>query len=373
MNGIRYFFIKKNIIFTIVCIVASIFILVIIQKIFLYPQKFFDIKDFGSINNFSVNMTFENIDGNVVTYNIEEDNIKELNYINYKMGLNFGDDYFFKEYLKLNNISEEQFFQKYGFIRGYHQYKDKYIYLLSKFSIGQNSWNVLIKDKNNYKIFKLADIDDKYSKQNNLSFCLRIDVMEEKICVYLESGLYIIDNNYNVESIKFDSNNIFSELSEENLIPSISRIKYMQENLYIISADKDFNFYLIKYNISDSEFTKYNLNYIPQCIDIANNEIFVLSSNKNKIFIEKIEDEHITYKEITEITNLNLESFMTQTPVNKLIVEKENIYFVFSNNNNKDKAYIFNINANSLKLEGFKEINLKNSGYYLCNTVIFLK
>lgn len=373
MNGIKYFFTKKYIIFPIVCIMASIFILVIIQKAFLYQEKLFDIKSFGSINDFGINMTLENIDGNVITYNIKKNNIKKLSYINYKMGLNFGDDYFFKEYLKLNNISEEEFFKKYGFIRGYHQYKDKYIYLLSKFSIGKNSWNILIKNKDDYKIFKIADIDDKYSKQNNLSFCLKIDVVEEKVCIYLESGLYIMDNNYNVESIKFDSNKIFSRLSEEGLVPSISRIKYMQENLYIISADKDFNFYLVKYNVNSSEFTKYNLNYIPQCIDMVNNEIFVISSNKNKLFIEKIQNENITCKEITEITNLNLESFMTQTPVNKLIVEKENLYLVFSNNNKKDKLYIFNINPNSLRLEGFKEISLKNSDFYFCNNVIFLE
>ena len=96
MNGIKYFFIKQNIVFPIVCIVASIFILVIIQKKFLCQKNFFDIKDFGSINSFSVNMTFENVDGNMITYNIEEGNIKKLIYINYKMGLNFGDDYFLR-------------------------------------------------------------------------------------------------------------------------------------------------------------------------------------------------------------------------------------------------------------------------------------
>ena len=373
MNGIKRFFTKKNIIISIACIMASIFILVIIQNSFSKSQRLFRERTIGSINDLSVNMTFKDIDENFSTYNINNNHSEKLNYINYKMGLHFGDDYFLKEYFKKNNISQESFCEKYGFIRGNYQYKDISVYTFSKFTKENDEWNVLIKNKDKYKILKLSDIDPKYSKQNNLSFCLKIQIENEKIYIYLESGLYIIDNEFNIESIKFDANKIFKEISQSNIIPSITRIQYIDNNLYVISADREFNFYLIKYDIINLSYTKYTLNFVPQCIDTLNNEIIILSSKQNRIFIETLNDEKIISKEIKDITNLNLKNFLTQTPVNKLVVNNNKLYFVFSNNNTKNVVYIFCVDATSLNLEGFKEITLKTSKHYLNNTVIYIR
>lgn len=79
------------------------------------------------------------------------------------------------------------------------------------------------------------------------------------------------------------------------------------------------------------------------------------------------------YSEIVEISKLELKDFMTQTPVNKLLVSKGNLYFIFSNDKDRDVAYIFNVEYQSLKLKGYKKIDLADNGYYLNNTVIFLE
>ncbi|MNW19420.1 hypothetical protein D3C71_2194000 [compost metagenome] len=69
---------------------------------------------------------------------------------------------------------------------------------------------------------------------------------------------------------------------------------------------------------------------------------------------------------------MNLDNFLTQTPVNKLITDSSNLYFILSNNESRDKGYIFNIEYPSLSINGFKEIDLKDTGYYLNNTMIYI-
>ncbi len=141
--------------------------------------------------------------------------------------------------------------------------------------------------------------------------------------------------------------------------------------MYVICLTEDFRYYLVEHNIISGEDKKFKFKYVPQCITVIEDRVVILSSHNNKIFIDTLKAGEINSEEVTEISKLRLDSFMIQTSANKLISNGNNICFVMSNSDNRDKAYIFNLNYKSLKLEGFKEIKLDNTKYYLYNTIIY--
>ena len=141
--------------------------------------------------------------------------------------------------------------------------------------------------------------------------------------------------------------------------------------MYVICLTEDFRYYLVEHNIISGEDKKFKFKYVPQCVTVIEDRVVILSSHNNKVFIDTLKDSEINSEEVTEISKLRLDNFMIQTSANKSISDGDNIYFVMSNSDNRDKAYIFNLNYKSLKLEGFKEIKLDNTKYYLYNTIIY--
>ncbi len=212
MNGIRN---KK-------LFLIPVFVLIIV---FFTSKSDFIKKSGGTIKGICVNITLQDKQESPFTYAVRENGIKKLKVQNSNFGLGFGDSASLKQYIEENNISEQEFTQKYGYVRAYFREGDKQLYVLSLLS-KKTVWNLLIIEKYKSSIFKLADITENVD-DNNFSFVSKIEKRLDDIYIYLESGIYILKEDYSICSISFDLNNILREISEQDLIPSITRIEYI--------------------------------------------------------------------------------------------------------------------------------------------------
>lgn len=325
-------------------------------------------REVGNVDNTILNITYcgkENPFEDMLSYSIVDSNVKNIDTHNVRCTSGFANVVPIENYIANNDMTTSDFCQKYGVLYMSLYHDEKNYYLCQNIFSNPNCWNLLVEENGTWNFIKLCDMEDE--TEESFRFALKMQFEGKKLYIYLDSGLCIVDSNYEVSIQKWNINKLFWEICNQDIRPHNTKVQYIDGYLYFLaSSNKYKDYFVIKYNISKEEIQKYKTNYSAQEILNVNNNIVILSINENKVFLEKFYNNSIEYQEISEITDLKLENFKKNTPLTKIINYGEGFYLTLTNaDDSNPKNYIFNINYKDLELLGFEEVVLKNRNYNL--------
>ena len=332
-------------------------------------------KTIGNIQNTNINITYcgkENPFDDMLSYGINGSNVNEINNHNVRCSVGFADIVPIDEYVLKNNITSEEFCQKYGFLYMYTSNKGKNYYLLQDTFGNSPCWNLLIEDSGKWDFIKLCNTEKE--TQDSFRFALKMEFKEDDLYIYLDSCLCIVNNKNEISIINWNLNELFLEICNQDIRTHNSKVKYIDGNLYLIaSTEKYKDYFVIKYDTKNRYIQKYKTNHSAQEVLEFDNEVIIISINENKIFLEKFSDNSLKCAEISSVTKLNLEHFKKNTSLTEVIEYGTGFYLALANaDDSNPKNYIFNISYNNLELIGFKEIKLINKNYNLYGINFFI-
>lgn len=319
----------------------------------------------GTIDNVKLNITYcdkDNSFENFLSYEVKNDQITETTLHNVRSTMGFSNIEPIDRYVENNGMNSQEFCNKYGFLYMSLNNQGKNYYLLQGYNGNLYYWNLFFEENNEYKIIKISE-----GEVSNESFqmAFKMEVKDDTLRVYLDSGLYEINSEFEVSVMQWDMNDVLTRICQLGIRPHNSKIQYKDNYIYILASSEGYKeYYVVKYDISKNTIDKYETNYCAQDIFEYKNEVILLSVCDNKVFFKKLIDNNVNSEEVVSISNLNLDEFRKNTPITKIIVKNDNIYITMSNNDeNKPISYIFNIGANNYELLGFKEFQCTNAQY----------
>ncbi|MDN5101574.1 hypothetical protein O8C99_00085 [Aliarcobacter butzleri] len=269
-----------------------------------------------------------------------------------------------KEILYKQKSPAEKFEEELKTLESYHQYSSEQFELEEDFQIFKNKSNSILKEKNQYKIYKheeyLCDLIGKIYKLVKYKYYLDFfERKEEKkveyFCDYLESSLYIkreYEKQYYIETIidsenstitrtmnyltkrklctdhilKFSSNHLFLPKQSMTFLENFFKVdkKYLKSKKTIADCFFCYDYYVFRKNEVEQKnkekdslnFNNTNLNILRKEIELIEKDSFLTAQQKN----EKMKN----YKE----------------EIKKEMIEKEHLPSL----NKKSKFYIFNEN-----------------------------
>lgn len=274
----------------------------------------------------------------------------------------------------------ESFLKEYGYVYLYYKHKDSEYYLLQNKSKKSNVvWNVLIKRGGNYELVNLCndiEADDGGSSYHNAVFAKKVEYKDDKIYFYLSNGVYALDENNKIEVKEINLNKIFSQIESKVKYTKLytTKIEYIENCFYVLCKD-EVRYYLIQYNIENEEVLSVPLNYNPQNITVINQNVVVISTEKNSVYFE-------TYNKsgnevvIREIVSINEHKLCDIRPdgISPIIVYENTISFALSGDfKMKEKTYTFTIDKESLNLLNCKEYTTNSQKYYIYGISMYVK
>lgn len=364
--------------FSVVCIIAVVLTTTAIN---LFNNK--TIEDVvitnskGKSNSIALNLTYmHNIETFDNTFTVIADNtVKQKEESDVRVTTGFAAPKPIYDYVYKNGYKDIlQFRKEKGNVSMYYQYKNKKYYLLQNVTTKPYCWNLLIDNEGNYNLIELCKIaEPNNSNSSRLSFAKKIEVINNKIRFYVESGIYTVDNNNNISVNKLDLNTIFANISKEyNIKYSSLQIEYLDDYFYVLGKD-DNKSYLICYNVKENTSILVPLNHIAQDITIINGKIAVISVRKNRLYIEEY-DEIIDCKSVDEINEFKPINFAIGLYC-KTLVDNNTISITLSGDPeiSNNKTYFITLDLESLRLINYKEYTLKKDDYMLYGVQMYVK
>ena len=324
------------------------------------------IREKGSIDNLKLSITYcdkNNPFENFISYDVRDNGITEITSHNVRSTMGFSNVEAINQYVQKNELTSEEFCANYGFLYMSISNKNKNYYLLQGYNTDYYYWNLFYEENGNYKIVKLSE--SQINNNESFQMAFKMEFKDDILNIYLDSGLYEINSNFEISVKPWNMNEILSRICEMELRPHNSKIQYINNAIYLLASTEGYKeYYLVKYDMLKNTLETYKTNYCAQEVFEFNNELVILSTKDNKIFFERFISDILNSKEVLQISELNLENFRKNTPLTDIIVDNSNIYLTMSNSDElNSKNYVFNIDFNKLQLLGFKEILCSNTQY----------
>ena len=322
----------------------------------------------GNIGNAKINITYTNKQdpfNDVFSYTISNLGINVSTEDNIRCTSGFANVEPLMKFLKQNNYNENDFTKKVGSLYMYRNYEGKNYYLLLNINTLPYCWNLIVENSGEYKLIKVIEVNK--NTDNDYRFAVNIENINDRIYLYLDSGLYAINSDYSVECVKeWNLNRIFLEICNDGIRTHNTQIKYLDNNLYLLASAEGYKeYYLVKYNISENSFEKFKTKHSAQGIITLNDNISIISVDENRVFIETYSSK-LKCKEINDISDLNLNHFTKNTILNKISIIDGKLYILLSSIKEiEPRTYIFCLDSINFNLLGIKEITLKNIDYII--------
>lgn len=293
---------------------------------------------------------------------------------NIKTTLGFADVTSLDKYAISNGYKEnpESFLKEYGYVYLYYKHKESEYYLLQNKSKKPNVvWNVLIKRGGDYELVNLCNDIQAYDERGNYHnaiFAKKVEYKDDKIYFYLSNGIYALDENNNIEVKEINLNKIFSQIESKVKYTKLytTKIEYIEDCFYVLCKDET-KYYLIQYDIENEEVLFVPLNYNAQNITVINQNVMIISTEKNKVYLETYNKSR-NESTIREIMSINKHKLcdIRLDGINPIIVYENTISFALSGDFKKqEKTYTVTIEKESLNLLNFREYTSNSQKYYI--------
>ena len=175
----------------------------------------------GNNQIISANITYMNIEEGFessFTVNCSQQGIIKKEKSDVRVTTGFCDTQKLDEYIVKQGYSNNfEFLQEKGYVWLYYYFKGKNYYLLQNTVTKPYCWNLLISQNDTHKLIKLSDINLEQSNTEypEISFAKKVEYINGKVRFYLDNGIYIIDENENIEYIPINLNEIFYKITKD--------------------------------------------------------------------------------------------------------------------------------------------------------------